>query len=123
MIEQRIPPNLKPQVEPHKVTIFALLEILIGNLILYIFSFVLPQAAVDNQSSALAIILYTLVGLLFLEVGNLLSNNFLSDVAKLPPATVLLVRRAGAGAIIFSYVVLIVSYILHFGPFGVARSA
>jgi len=123
LIEQRIPPNLAPQVEPHKVTIFALLEIIIGNLILYIFSFVLPQSAVDSESSALAIILYSLVGLLFLEVGNLLSNNFLSDVAKLPPATVSLVRKAGAGAIIFSYVVLTVSYVLHFGPFGVARAA
>jgi len=92
-------------------------------LILFIFSFVLPQSAIDNESSALAIILYSLIGLLFLEVGNLLSNNFLSDVAKLPPATVLLVRRAGAGAIILSYVVLTVSYVLHFGPFGVARVA
>jgi len=119
LIEQRIPPALAPQIAPHKVTIFALLEILIGNLILFIFSFILPQAVVENESSAGAIVLYTLLGLIFLEVGNLLSNNFLSDVAKLPPATVLLVRRAGAGAIVLSYVVLMVSYILHWGPFGV----
>jgi len=118
LIEQRIPPNLKPQVEPHKVTIFALLEILIGNLILFILSYVLPLAVVENESSAGAIILYTLLGLIFLEVGNVLSNNFLADVAKLPPATVGLIRKAGAGAIGASYLVLMVSYILHWGPFG-----
>lgn len=121
IVLSKVPPHLRTQVDPHQVVIFALLEIIIGDLLLFILSYLLPQDVLDNENSGGGMFLYTLIGLLFLAFGNVLSNNFLTENAKLPPATVALVKKAGAGAIVGSYLVLTLTFILHLGPFGISQ--
>jgi len=116
-VMSHIPPAQKPLVEPHQVVVYGLLELLIGNLLLFILGYVLPASVTEAEHSALAVLAFTLIGLIFLAGGNVLSSNYL--VGKVPPATLALIKRYGALAFVASYGILMLAYVLHLRPFGV----
>jgi len=105
-----IPEKHKELSLDHQVVILAAVELLLGNLILLILSFVLPQDVLDNEHSIGAVLLYTLLGLAFLAGGNILSSNFLEKL-KMPEKTVLLITKIGIFAIVASYALLLFAFV------------
>jgi len=110
IVLSKVPADKKPVVEPHTVVVFAALELLLANLLLFIVSFVLPQSVLDNEHSLGAVLIYTILGLAFLGGANVLSNGFLAD--KLPPQTLALALKGGVLAVVASYVILLFSFVL-----------
>jgi len=107
-----IPEKHRELVSSQDVVILSAVELLIGNLILLILSFVLPQDVLDNEHSIGAVFIYTLLGLVFLAGGNILSTNFLEKgFVKIPEKTVLLITKIGIFAIVASYALLLFAFV------------
>jgi len=105
IVISKVPPAKKEQIDPHQVPIFAALEIIIGNLILFILSFILPGSVLEAEHSIGAVLFYTLFGMIFLAGGNALSTNFLAKLV--PAATYELIHKIALIAIIASYALLL----------------
>jgi len=110
IILTKIPEPQRPLINPHQPLVFAVLELLLANIISFILGFIIvPQSVIDEQHGFLANLLITIIGLAFLGLAHVLSTGFL-QTKGIPAAQVGLAEKAYLGLLGVSYGAILLTH-------------